>query len=322
MPIVDDILLTDELLKPCADWLDNANWRYGWKSNVNIEYGHWNVDITKKGRKSEEDVTHTLPPEFAAVWQVLNYRFFDSEGYVVRCYSNRHTFGTEGFVHRDSERTDDYSCVIYMNEKWEAKWGGDTAFYNSDLTEIVQSVMPRHRRVVMFPGAGYHCARAVSRICPEARTTLMFKLIVPSTEERLKRFLAKTAAFDMPHKNGSLGAHLMRVFQILKSVGADDMLALIGGLHSVYSTNVYKRICLPWENTDVARVFGPHVDRLVRMFCSINRPRVLENPDGTMDMMDLFYLRCVECANLLDQNALSAQKFPNLHLFEAQLRAS
>jgi hypothetical protein len=41
-----------------------------------------------------------------------------------------------------------------------------------------------------------------------------------------------------------------------------------------------------------------------------------------MDAMDLFYLRCVECANLFDQDALSATKFPNLYLFWAQLRAS
>jgi hypothetical protein len=69
---------------------------------------------------------------------------------------------------------------------------------------------------------------------------------------------------------------------------------------------------LPKEDTQIKDLFGEEVDRLVRLFGSINRPEILENPDGSLNETDLFLLQCIECANLYDQNELDPQKYPHL----------
>ena len=139
-------------------------------------------------------------------------------------------------------------------------------------------------------------------------------------EELLWTFLEKIGATKRPHKDGSLADHLMRTFHILKSVGAGDILALAGGLHSVYGTNAYKKPCLSKEDTQIRELFGPEVDRLVRLFSAIDRPNVLEKPDGSLEDLDLFLLRSIECANLYDQQELDQQVYPNLYEFAMQIR--
>ena len=110
----------------------------------------------------------------------------------------------------------------------------------------------------------------------------------------------------------------MRAFQIIRSMGGNDILALAGGMHSIYSTNEYKNNVLEWDNTVVKETFGPEVDRIVRLFAKIDRPKVLETPDGTLNETDLFLLRCIECANLYDQNELDGATYPNLYEFTKQ----
>jgi hypothetical protein len=95
-------------------------------------------------------------------------------------------------------------------------------------------------------------------------------------------------------------------------------LALAGGLHSVYGTSTFKYNLLADDNRMVASRFGPEVDRIVRLFSAQNRPSSLEIPDGSLDDLDLFLLRCIECANLHDQNELNPKVYPNLHMFAMQ----
>jgi hypothetical protein len=111
--------------------------------------------------------------------------------------------------------------------------------------------------------------------------------------------------------------HLMRVFHLMKSVGIGDILAVAGGLHSVFGTNAYKDACLPWESTLVKESFGNEVDRLVRLFARLNRPQDLM--DGSpLSEQDLFLMRCIETANLYDQGELD--QHPHLVEFSRQFR--
>lgn len=307
------------LLEPAAQWLDRGSWSYGWPSDKAIPFGHWNIDITRTGNKNTVDITERLPAPFLPIWQELR-----PEGAIlIRAYANRHTYGTEGYPHTDTTRAEDQTCVIYLNKKWNAAWGGETTFYNADRTEIINAVLPKYGRVITFPGTIPHCARAISRICPEVRTTLMFKFAIDPksmypVEAVLKAFLTDLGAFQKPHKNGSLGNHLLRVFGLMKSVGADDTLALAGGLHSVYGTNAYKNACLPHTSTKVAEIFGPDVDRLVRLFSTLNRPRDLDH-GSRLNEADLFLMRCIEAANLYDQDELD--RHPHLKAFADRFRS-
>jgi hypothetical protein len=314
---VKDDILNEAQLSACNHWLDSARWSFGWPSNENIPYGHWNIDVSRTPPNNTTDISERLPNEFKDVWKILNKEFFKDKATLVRCYANRQTFGTEGYIHTDTEREEDQTIIIYMNKEWSANLGGETTFYSFDMSEIIDAVLPRYGRTVIFNGNIPHCARSVTRICDKARTTLMFKSTIDPkavypVEEIYIEFLKKIGADKLPHKVGTLADHLLRTFYILKSKSAVDVVALAGGLHSVYSTNAYKTALLPKEDTQIKELFGEEVDRLVRLFGSINRPEILENPDGSLNETDLFLLQCIECANLYDQNELDPQKYPHL----------
>ena len=314
------IVVTDDLfdagdLEACSAWLSNANWSYGWKSNMDIGYGHWNTDITRTGVNNNIDVSDRLPAVFQPVWSKLKEQYPDAV--LTRCYANQHTFGTEGYIHTDTERKEDHTCVIYLNKDWVADWGGETAFFNNDKTEILSSVLPKFGRTAVFSGNIPHCARGVSRVCNRARMTLMFKFSInpqdyyPS-EARLKEFLLAIGANQKPHKNGSLMDHLMRTFMLMKSANLMDDLCLAGGLHSVYGTSSYKNGCLLEDSTLVADTFGGDVDYLVRLFSGLNRPDDLKDGSKLSDR-NLFFMRCIEVANLYDQGELHL--YPHLQEF-------
>ena len=312
-----DNLLGPEELQKANQYLNTANWNYGWKSNDKLGFGHWNTDITHTSPTNPIDVSDRLPDVMAGFWEKINTAFFQDKAILTRCYANRHTYGVEGYIHTDTKRDEDYTVVIYMNEIWNMNWGGETSFYNLDRHEIIQSYMPMYGRVLVFKGNVPHCARSVTRICPEARTTLMFKASVnPSvmytSESLLMEFLQNIGTQQLPHKNGSLYDHLMRTYHILKHKASDEV-AVAGGLHSVYGTNVYKNQTLSKDSDIVESIFGKRIDHLVRLFSSINRPHCLEKPDGSLSKKDLYDLRTIECANLYDQNEL--QNFPNLRTF-------
>jgi SM-20-related protein len=325
MILAKDSIIETRKLNKCNAWLDKANWSYGWHSNKAIPFGHWNVDITRTSPANSTDISHRLPKEFLEVWEDINKSFFQDKAVLIRCYSNKQTFGTEGYIHTDTQRLEDYTIVVYMNEEWEADWGGETTFYNNDKTEIIDAILPRFGRVAVFPGNINHCARAVTRICPKARTTLMFKAAVDPKamypqEQLISNFIKQIGADKRPHKAGNLGDHLLRTYYILKSVNVPDHIALAGGLHSVYSTNAYKTPTIPWESTLIKDMFGEEVDRLVRLFSKIDRPNCLENPDGSLNESDLIAMKYIECANLYDQGSLDPTRLPNLCAFVEQIK--
>jgi len=307
-------------MAPIEQYLQAAPWSYGWKSNHKYPYGHWNIDITKTAITNSVDVRNKLPEPFVPAWDKINTEIFLDKAILTRCYSNRHTFGTEGYIHTDTERAEDYTAIIYMNKEWDANWGGETTFYNKEITGIIDAVLPSYARLVVFPGDVPHCARAVSRICPQVRTTLMFKASVNpkpmhQDESKLGQFLLDVGADKYKHKDGTLKDHLMRTFHALKSLKISHEICLAGGLHSVFGTAKYAQTPLPWESTWVADAFGAEVDRLVRMFCKLPRPECLESgeTDSTLDPTDLFAMKCIEVMNLYDQGALSG--YPKLQEF-------
>jgi SM-20-related protein len=325
MLTIQDELIPQEHLDACSAVLKTASWSYGWRSNTDIKYGHWNYDITNTDKNNPTDASDRLPDMFKEVWNSLNEKVFLDKAIVTRCYANRHTFGTEGYIHTDTKRLEDFTVVIYMDEHWEADYGGETVFYDKDKTIIVNAVLPKYGRVVIFPGNMPHRASPLSRTYDGVRTTLMFKVSIDpkalyESETLLNQFLADIGADKRAHKNGTLANHLIRVFHLLKSSGFNDILSLAGGLHSVYGTNAFKDKVLEKSDTIIKNTFGSEVDRLVRMFSEIDRPNCLENPDGSLSDVDLFLMRAIECANLYDQGELNPKKYPNLCKFSEEYK--
>lgn len=99
----------------------------------------------------------------------------------MRCYANAHTFGIEGYPHTDSRKPGNVTTIFYINPQWKPEWAGETVFIN-DLGDIAHAVLPRPGRAVVFDGTIVHSARAVTRLCPALRVTLMFKTRAPGAE--------------------------------------------------------------------------------------------------------------------------------------------
>lgn len=319
---VYDHLLNKRVLQEVNEHLNKANYQYGWGSNEKYPFRHWHVNIAGTGLESSVDVRDELPQAYKRLWAELNLTAFNDRAKLLTCYSNRHTYGIEGFMHKDSEDEKSVTIVVYMNKRWEPDWAGETVFFTYEGNDIVRSVMPIYGRYAIFPGNVPHAARAPSRVCPDVRTTLMFKAVIqdekPFNErEYVSDFLSALGAHQKPHMNGSLKDHLMKTYDIIQEsfpFFADvNLIAMVGGLHSIYGTNFYKNGCMELTDTFLPKKFGGEVDRLVRLFATINKPHVLTNPDGSLSTDDLRILRAVEVANLLEQNSL--QQHPSLMMF-------
>jgi len=187
---IDKIQVYDDIISPIilekvVKMINNRGFKYGWKSDVELDYGHWNMQmaskhISSKKNKKVENIEPFLPPEIVQVTKVLKKTFNLENAITDRCYSNAYTFGTEGYVHYDSNNNRDITVIIFLNNEWKENWFGETVFLDSK-GEIVKAVLPRFGRCVVFPGNIAHAGRSVSRICNVARTILVVKFHLPKS---------------------------------------------------------------------------------------------------------------------------------------------
>lgn len=145
--------------------------------------------------------------------------------------------------------------------------------------------------------------------------------------------LKRTGAFKKQHNRRmglTLGEHLVNTYDDLKRMGADEDVAIAGGLHSIYGTNSFRAASVPINQRFVIKgLFGERAERLAWLFSTINRPQGLEGGDirdwrsgepVEVSADDLQDLRLIEVANLRD-NGEKLSKFPNLERFNEERQA-
>jgi hypothetical protein len=239
---------------------------------------------------------------------------------LMRCYTNAHTYGVEGYPHTDSKRTADQTVVLYLNHYWRREWGGETVLY--DGQDIAHAEIPYYNRALMFPGIAWHAAKGVSRICTDLRMTLMFKVAPKDADplrDDLQKFLKAVGAREKAHSGRSLMNHLLCTYDYLKLAGQSQTVCLAGGLHSIFGTNYYTDVTVkPEDREQVVNFAGEDAVKLIELFSTQNRPRVLEDyltgaipADIDKDTMDA--LCAIEGANLMDQSGLDT--WPKLKEF-------
>lgn len=312
--------------------VSNLRWAYGWKSNRSIGYAHWNYDFAGGGVHNGLDVSNRINGPMLDAWNYIKTTYLPDH-VLIRCYANAHTYGVEGYPHTDSKRDQDTTVVVYMNKDWKREWGGETLIYDGDTIETAS--VPAFNRALLFKGNQWHCARSVTRICPDQRRTLMFKCAkigADTARDNLQIFLNSIGANDKAHKFGSLSNHLLGTYDLLKSAGQDTDTCLAGGAHSIFGTNAFKSPCLTIDQQGrLEEVIGPKALELVKLFSTINRPKVLEQSIGkVMHSIELtdggvvvvspenFKALCaIEAANLADQDELG--NYPGLKAVWQQL---
>lgn len=307
---------TDNILSSIDAEIKEAKWGYGWHSNKSIGYPHWNHNFVDCISENSLDISDKLPESMQKVWGYISTVHFPNNR-LLRCYTNSHTYGIEGYPHIDSTRPQDRTIVVYMNKTWLREWGGETVIFEDN--DIVHAELPKRNKALVFPGNQYHVSRGVTRICPELRITVMFK-IAPNSEtdtdrDNVQRFLYSINAHKFPHNEGKLIGHLLRTYDLLKNAQQKPEVCLAGAVHSVFGTNAYKLQAVPSSDRQkVVDAVGEKATLLAEKFSTINRPKILEQNVGNIEYIDLC---TIECANLLDQKILN--KYPELSAYWQQL---
>lgn len=216
---VIDNFLDEEIYTTLSEIANRSSYTPGWKSSKKTDpHGHWNINFAKTlaGAANLADISYSMPDKLKIAWNSIKEKYSLEDMKLLRCYINAHTYGVDGYTHKDSFRDDEWTIVIYLVDKWNVDWAGETIILEDD--EIVKSVIPKRNRAVIFPGKNMHAARAVSRMCYDLRRTLMFKFRAKRCDdfERLSQFLINKGANKHKHSRGSLHDHLMRNFSLLK----------------------------------------------------------------------------------------------------------
>lgn len=321
-------ILPDNMFAQVGNLVAQARWKYGWRSNKQMGFGHWNYDYAGADAKNCLDVSDELDDVLADTWGYLQKEYFPGTD-LLRCYTNSHTFGVEGYPHTDSIRAADRTVVVYMNKTWEREWGGETTLYQGDVIEHAE--LPRPNHALVFDGAQLHCARGLTRICPAQRITLMFKFAPVGTDlvrQRLQAFLTEHECNTIRHSKRTLMSHLLGVYDLLRQTGQPDDVCAAGGLHSIFGTNAFKTKTLDLgEIAAVSQVFGDRVAYLAELFSKLARPSTLESAImsrgltleltsvGTVDVTreTLQELCEIEAANLVEQRHKNWTRLPVLH---------
>lgn len=101
-----------------------------------------------------------------------------SEYVVDKSYASGNIFGTVHEIHVDGEAIkvgDVVTVMFYLNKIWEMEYGGETIFLTPSRKDIMQSVIPKPGRAVLFDGFIPHSAREISRICNDLRMVATIK---------------------------------------------------------------------------------------------------------------------------------------------------
>jgi hypothetical protein len=320
--------LPQEMIDTIYTDITNTGWKYGWRSSNTMGFAHWNQpyadhEIMENGLDISDRLTGTLK----SVWEYIKENHF-SNHILLRCYANAHTYGVEGYPHTDSNRIQDTTVVIYLNKNWRKEWGGETAIFMGE--DVEDSVLPKYNRAVSFPGAAFHVSRNVTRICPDLRMTLMFKVAIKDFDvdrDNTQKFLVELETHKIPHGNRNLARHALCVYDLLKMSGQDSVTCLAGAFHSIYGTNSFRTTTLQPEEADkLISVIGEEAAEIARLFSYVQRPNTLEealvnnncelktnsNSIITVSERQLKALQLIEGANLFDQNLLDQKRFPRL----------
>jgi SM-20-related protein len=170
--VIDDPFPTN-LAEHLSSLGPELNWRFGWASSSDDQARFWHAEVTSIERGS----LSVYPPINAATDEITGSLL---QGFsVIRSYANGHTSGCHGSPHTDGRGDPNVWVAVYFaHETWDPDWGGELAFYSPDMREIIAAVIPRPKRLTVFPGFIPHSVRPLSRFCPVLRISLVWKLRV------------------------------------------------------------------------------------------------------------------------------------------------
>lgn len=291
---------------------------YGWKSDsTNVDDpGHWNKLIVGKRKASEDSVDVRNNKEFVDseiyhVWQDIVCALGNRN--LLRCYFNGYTYGTEGYIHKDSiptlknyngQQWKQETILIYCNpeDQWDSNWAGETVFFDETKQEIIYSTLPVNSRIILFDSDIFHTARSVSRACKTLRKILVFKTIKYVVNyDVCKRFIEMQFA-DINHSKKMFTEHLFNTYEILKSMQFSEDICIAGLFHSIYGTEYFSITKEPPSREQIKLLVGDDIEDLVYEFCNLkDRFSTIVTNKNNWSKSKQYQLAAIEYANLIEQ---------------------
>lgn len=183
--VIDNFLPEKEAIAFSRKFFENKAWNYGWNMGVQeSEQRAWNWhrsvgnDTLNMGQMSNVD----LPDHLSVLWEYTDsaiQRISGVKHTMDRYYSNSHTYGIEGPIHRDDGSL---TCLYYPCEDWQIEWEGGTVFFNEDITDSIKYASYKFNRMVIFTASIPHRAMPVTRECYRLRTSVVFKTSMDVTD--------------------------------------------------------------------------------------------------------------------------------------------
>ena len=143
-----------------------VHWKYDYDSKPKGTQKHWHVFCGHKIDVVPDEYNFIVP-----IWEKIKATC-NGNVELERVYLNAHTFGIEPHVHRDDG---DVTMIYYPRLDWKEEWGGGTAIYNNEVTEIDRHFVNKGNRLIMFDANLPHQAQPISRECYQLRTCVVFK---------------------------------------------------------------------------------------------------------------------------------------------------
>lgn len=79
-------------------------------------------------------------------------------------------------THKDADYDYGVSFLVYLNDRWEQCWGGETYFSKDPNPDFTISVIPKPGRIVISPTYMYHGSRPPTFLMEDvARITMVFQ---------------------------------------------------------------------------------------------------------------------------------------------------
>ena len=159
---VIDNFLTQEELNEARFIVENLKWNYGHVSNE-TGFKFWVCDLGENDFFSKH------------IFQKIE-KYFGKKYEINRVYANGQTYGLDGSYHKDDERDNCYTFLMYLsdiNHENVNEFDGHTLFkYDKKVT----SIEPILNRCVLFKSNILHKGMAPSRSSNMLRISVAFKL--------------------------------------------------------------------------------------------------------------------------------------------------
>lgn len=182
----DNVLDEDVSLSLEKD-ITSLKWKSGWESGATArgrKDWHWHYGFFQDSRNCPTPTPEHLKelysryPRVMHLWGQIQARLMAVTGYkcdFVRAYSNAHTHGIDGLIHRDDG---DYTAIYYPCSNWDVEWEGGTCFYNEEKNDVIAYSAYRHNRLVIFNADIPHRAMPITRDCYRLRAVIVFKCMI------------------------------------------------------------------------------------------------------------------------------------------------